>query len=217
MTTNADGPFCGGARRQGEEGATCRRPAGWGTDHLGHGRCKLHGGATPTHQKAAQRSIAKRAVAEFAASREVEPHQALLEVLRLRAGMVAFLAAKIAGFEDDDELKQLSIGAGREKFERPSVWVEMYETALREYAKIAKACVDAGIDERRMQIEEGLARQFIAAVERIIDGLMAGLADVGVSPSIIEDFQRTHVPRIVREALASLAFTDSPDALPRGA
>lgn len=26
----------------------CRRPAGWGTDHVGQGRCKLHGGATPS-------------------------------------------------------------------------------------------------------------------------------------------------------------------------
>lgn len=25
----------------------CQRPAGWGTDHPGLGRCKLHGGATP--------------------------------------------------------------------------------------------------------------------------------------------------------------------------
>lgn len=28
-------------------GRHCGRPAGWGTSHLGHGRCKLHAGATP--------------------------------------------------------------------------------------------------------------------------------------------------------------------------
>ena len=27
-------------------GMPCRRPAGWGTDHPGMGRCKLHGGAS---------------------------------------------------------------------------------------------------------------------------------------------------------------------------
>ncbi len=26
----------------------CRRPAGWGTDHVGQGRCKLHGGVSGT-------------------------------------------------------------------------------------------------------------------------------------------------------------------------
>jgi hypothetical protein len=29
------------------EGEPCKLPAGWGTDHVGEGRCKLHGGASP--------------------------------------------------------------------------------------------------------------------------------------------------------------------------
>lgn len=41
--------FCGAKKRQGE--GTCRLPAGWGTDHVGRGRCKLHGGCTPRHSK----------------------------------------------------------------------------------------------------------------------------------------------------------------------
>lgn len=28
-------------------GKLCQKPAGWGTDHPGVGKCKLHGGATP--------------------------------------------------------------------------------------------------------------------------------------------------------------------------
>ena len=35
---------CGAKTRAGHP---CKRPAGAGTDHLGAGRCKLHGGATP--------------------------------------------------------------------------------------------------------------------------------------------------------------------------
>lgn len=34
-------PPCGAKTRAG---TPCRRPAGWGTDHVGEGRCKLHGG-----------------------------------------------------------------------------------------------------------------------------------------------------------------------------
>jgi len=39
---------CGGKTRAG---GLCKRPAGWGTDHAGQGRCKLHAGvsATVTH------------------------------------------------------------------------------------------------------------------------------------------------------------------------
>lgn len=36
--------FCN-ARTRG--GTPCRRPAGWGTDHAGTGRCKLHAGCSP--------------------------------------------------------------------------------------------------------------------------------------------------------------------------
>ena len=38
-------PICGAQKRQGE--GVCTRPAGWGTDHPGEGRCKLHGGKNP--------------------------------------------------------------------------------------------------------------------------------------------------------------------------
>lgn len=36
--------ICGAKTRQG---GGCKQKAGWGTDHVGIGRCKLHGGATP--------------------------------------------------------------------------------------------------------------------------------------------------------------------------
>lgn len=36
--------LCGAKTRNG---GTCKKPAGAGTDHVGQGRCKLHGGATP--------------------------------------------------------------------------------------------------------------------------------------------------------------------------
>lgn len=35
---------CGAKTRSG---TPCNQPAGWGTDHLGEGRCKLHGGSSP--------------------------------------------------------------------------------------------------------------------------------------------------------------------------
>lgn len=40
-----DAPRSCGAKTRG--GGACQKPLGWGTDHPGQGRCKLHGGATP--------------------------------------------------------------------------------------------------------------------------------------------------------------------------
>ena len=37
-------PTCDAKSRAG---TPCQRPAGWGTDHAGEGRCKLHGGCNP--------------------------------------------------------------------------------------------------------------------------------------------------------------------------
>lgn len=37
-------PVCGARTRAG---TTCGQAAGWGTDHAGQGRCKLHGGKSP--------------------------------------------------------------------------------------------------------------------------------------------------------------------------
>ena len=39
----SDTPTCD-AQKRGSDG-TCSLPAGWGTEHTGEGRCKLHGGA----------------------------------------------------------------------------------------------------------------------------------------------------------------------------
>ena len=36
--------YCEAKNRQGKP---CKLRAGWGTNHVGHGRCKLHGGKSP--------------------------------------------------------------------------------------------------------------------------------------------------------------------------
>src|SRR5690554_2861610 len=46
MTGELEAPVCGAQTRKG---GTCRRPAGWGTDTPGFGRCKLHAGSLQTH------------------------------------------------------------------------------------------------------------------------------------------------------------------------
>lgn len=43
--------ICGAETRQHTD---CGRPAGWGTDHVGFGNCKLHGGSTGTGKKHGQ-------------------------------------------------------------------------------------------------------------------------------------------------------------------
>lgn len=38
--------------RKSDGSGYCQHTAGWGTDHTGHGRCKYHGGDSPSGEKA---------------------------------------------------------------------------------------------------------------------------------------------------------------------
>src|SRR5438445_284324 len=96
-----DDPKCGSRKRDGS-GDTCALPAGWGTDHVGIGKCRLHGGKTRTHQVAAQAEMVRQAVVTYGLPREVDPSQALLEEVHRTAGHVAWLAAKVAQLDEAD-------------------------------------------------------------------------------------------------------------------
>lgn len=82
-TGHGQGP-CGARTRSG---GTCGKTAGWGTEHVGIGRCKLHGGCTPTQVKTARAEQARQAVAAFGLPLDVEPHEALREELHRAADL----------------------------------------------------------------------------------------------------------------------------------
>ena len=61
-----------GAQKSQSEGA-CTRPSGWGTDHPGEGRCKLHGGGSPI--RTGRYSVIKRErIRELIAQFEEDPN-----------------------------------------------------------------------------------------------------------------------------------------------
>src|ERR1700761_465401 len=83
---------CGAKTRSGGK---CQKQKGWGTDHLGTGRCKLHGGNTANGQKAA----ANEAATIMGVGLDVDPHEALLTCVRIPAGEIASCSALIAELE----------------------------------------------------------------------------------------------------------------------
>src|SRR4051794_16311470 len=89
--------LCGAKRKNGE---TCRLFAGQGTDHKGIGRCKHHGGSTPSHMTNAVVQESQRRMVKFGHAIDVEPHEALLSMLRLASGHTAWLNREIASLND---------------------------------------------------------------------------------------------------------------------
>lgn len=176
---------CGAKKTSGK--GTCGHSAGWGTDHPGVGRCKYHGGNTPTHRQAAQRQAAEEAVATYGLPVEVEPVEAIVDNLHRTAGHVRWLADEIAAFEKgdlvygvyEDTATAAEGGAAVDrKVKRravPAVLLKLYQQERKHYLDVARVAVAAGIAEREIRIAEHQAAIFAAALRGILGDL--GVAD----------------------------------------
>ena len=174
-------------------GGRCSKAAGWGTEHVGQGRCKLHGGNTPLHVKSAQIATAREAVNELALPRNIHPMEALLEELARTAGAVRWLDEKVQSIEEDKLVGPVGGAHGGFPEYKRSVWVSVWEDERAHMAKVAKLCLDAGIDERRVQLAERQGQLMAEVIKQI-------LADLKLSPT-----QAKKAPAIVRNRLTALA------------
>ena len=170
--------LCGAKRK---DGTVCRAFAGQGTSHKGQGRCKFHGGKSPAHNQAAVLAEAKSRMVKLGTPiQDIEPNRALAGLLRATAGHVAWLHAEITGLED--------LGTFESK-----VLLELYDSERDRCARVATACISAGIAERTVRIEEAkmwtLGQALQAAAER------AGL----------DDDQRRSLGKALRQELAAIA------------
>lgn len=215
-----DGARCGSRKRQGE--GTCEREAGWGTDHLGEGPCKLHGGSTSSVSKGATLNLIRRETRElvrtYGLRLDVTPTEALLEEVQWTAGHVAYLRARIQEIEDPAEddaqdpdgsvrgnrgrhplvwgVTKIKTGGddyGTTEEAGPNAWLRVYQ---EERAHLARICADAircGIEERKVKLAEQQG-QLVADVIRKI------LGDLDLTPE-----QQARVPEVVPMRLRALA------------
>lgn len=191
MTTAAIDPgrdtkkHCGANKRQGE--GTCARPAGWGTDHPGIGKCKLHGGGTQSHKAAAKTEMARQAVVTYGLPREISPDVALLEEVWRTAGHVQWLG-ELVQLADSSQLTQRS----EQGTVTASVWVDLYQRERAHLVAVSKAALAAGIAERQVRVAEQQGALLAGAVNRILDGLN------------LTGEQRALVPQVVPAALREI-------------
>jgi hypothetical protein len=176
-----DKPLCGGKRRGEGAGKTCTRPAGWGTDHVGTGRCKLHGGKTPSHQQAGQKALAERAVATFGLPREIDPRDALLEEVYRTAGAVDWLHQQVQALQVDDVVWGVTEEVVKDSGEFPgidttqaakvNVWVQLWQQERAHLVRVAKEAINAGIEERRVRIAEQQGALLAGVIKAILGDL----------------------------------------------
>jgi hypothetical protein len=170
---------CDARKRQGD--GTCKHEAGWGTDHPGEGPCKLHGGSTWSHRRAAQKSQARRDVETFGLPVEVDPAEALLEEVRRTAGHVAWLSEQVRAINPDDIVwgrTKTRQGVGAEgpidvtdEAAAVNIWLQLYQAERKHLVQVCTAALNAGVEERRVR----LAEQQGATLAGVIRAVLADL------------------------------------------
>jgi hypothetical protein len=199
-----DKELCGAQRYGAPKGALCRQRAGWGTDHPGIGRCKRHGGKTPSHQAHAQVEIIKRTADRLGVPRDVEPSQGILEMVCEAAGNVEFYRQLVADLPTHPKDDTLTIEDDEPHWQRgdPGIYgrtyhqsgiptgeakrhilVQMYDEERDRLERYIKDALAAKVDERRVVLAEAEAKELFAAVG-------AAMTQAQLTPEQAEAFRR---------------------------
>lgn len=175
----AVGAKCGAKKRGG---GRCNLASGWGTDHPGTGACRLHGGATPNHNRAAIKSAAVL----MGAPLEINPLDALLWCVKICAGEVQWLGERMAELQKENWTEDTLLGKQFHLFARER------RTRMNDLANYSKIAISLGIAERAVR----LAEQYGETLARLISGILADL-------ELTADQQKL-APVIVRKHLIAI-------------
>lgn len=200
-----NGPVCGAHKRQTD--GRCTRPAGWGTDHLGYGECKFHGGSTRAGRVKAAKLAGRIEAQTMGAPMDIDPYDALQWCVRIAAGEVRYFTERVAALQrkalagpvvttthrrDSDGFAQ------REQVERPAelnIWIRARQDALDRLAKFSKMAADAGVAERQVRLAEGHGEMLARFIGAVLDDLR------------LSERQLKRAPDSVRKHLAAIEST----------
>lgn len=155
---------CGAKKRQGE--GTCRRTAGWGTDHVGHGCCKFHGGATPNHKKKAAVEIVDAEVKKILTLENVEPLGDPITQLQVLAGEAIRIKDIFA--QKVTELEEWSYKNG-EATEDVRAVVAGLERGMDRAHRIVLSMAKLDLETRLVKLSEAQAELLRYVVERVLN------------------------------------------------
>jgi hypothetical protein len=174
------GVKCGALKRKAVNGKTCQMPAGWGTNHYGIGKCKLHGGTSPTHVKAAATEEYRRLLGNPI---EINPLDALLWCIKISAGEVQWLSEKMSKLQEKDWIEDTIVG------KQFHLYAKERRARQQDLARYSQMAISLGIAERAVKLAETYGEMLAALIQGI-------LGDLDLSES-----QRAKAPQIVRRHL----------------
>lgn len=193
-------PICGARKRNGEQ---CRaKPITGGT------RCGKHGGAAPQVQaKARERVIEQNArgiLGRIDPEAPVEnPVETLIKLIQAKSAEVGWLRSKVQELDENEltwGLIEHREGQGPEgpidvqtRRAEQNIWWKLLREAENQLASWAAMAIKAGVEERRIRLEESQGQLVSQVIRTILDAL-------NLTPT-----QAQLVPTIVPQALRQLS------------
>jgi hypothetical protein len=164
--------LCGAKTRKG---TPCEKTAGWGTSHVGVGRCRQHGGASPEAEVRGVVELAKREARVMGLPEDAEPHEALLRCIRITSGELTYMSAQVA------ELKSAMVSTMFGS--QIHTWITARQQAMDRLVGYSRVAIAAGLAERQVK----LAEQQGELLAQVIRGVLAdlGVADHPEAPAVV--------------------------------
>lgn len=156
---------CNAHKRQTE--GLCGNVAGYKTNHVGVGRCSLHGGKTVTHVKAAEIEIARLEAHRLGIPVEVDPITGLKAALWSAYGSLIYYQEKAQS--EPTVIDEQGPGGALKQVASP--WVVLLHEAERTLAQVSKAAIAAGLKEREIRLAESDALTIFAAINRTLQAI----------------------------------------------
>jgi hypothetical protein len=174
------GATCGAKKRGGGK---CQLAPGWGTSHPGIGKCKLHGGSVPNHVRSAAKEEYRRLLG---VKREIDPVQAIIECIQIRAGEVEWLSNRMAELDQKHWIEDTMVGKQFHLYARER------QAAINDLARYSQMAISLNIAERAVK----LAETYGEMIAQLIQGILGDLE--------LNEEQRSKVPGVVRRHLIAL-------------
>lgn len=181
----------------------CKQLAGQGTDHLGYGKCSVHGGNTPSLRSQAGKMLGAEVAGQMTKNMgygvpiEIGPEEALLKEVGYAAGHVAWIEERIGLLWPMDVTKAIT--------EVQQQWLTLLHDERKMLAKHSKMALDAGVAERKVRLAEQTTALFVGALNRILEGLHLSVEQQKLVPVLVPQImrelsQQQYAPKVIDAA-----------------
>lgn len=128
---------------------------------------------------------AKKAAETFGLPRHIDPHTALEEELDRTAGLVDWYVVRVRDLEERQLVGPVGGGQGAYPEYKLSVWINALADERTRFRQVAKACIDAGIAQRRVEIAEQQGQLIAVCIKGILQAL--GVLDHPEAPKVVRE------------------------------